>query len=101
MRRPRVLWAGIIGDTSALAALQTSVTAATETFGEPPEDRPFKAHLTLARVPHSERCDSLEKIIARPFSIPAAWNVAELIFMQSRLSPHGASYEAIASWRLG
>ena len=101
-RRPRVLWAGITGDTDALEALHASVTAATQSFGEPPEDRAFKAHLTLARIQQAERSaiDSLKKEITRDFAIESEWRVNELILMQSHLSPQGARYEAIASWPL-
>jgi 2'-5' RNA ligase len=101
-RRPRVFWAGIIGDTASLQKLHTSVTVATRTFGEPPEDRPFKAHLTLARIHQPERSalDELENAITGGFKIKSEWNVNELILMQSHLSPHGATYEPLASWPL-
>jgi 2'-5' RNA ligase len=101
-RRPRVFWTGITGDTAPLQELHAAVTAATRTFGEPPEDRQFKAHLTLARIQQPERSalDELEHAIARGFRIESEWNVKELILMQSHLSPHGATYEPIASWPL-
>ena len=100
--RPRVFWAGIIGDTASLQALHASVTEATRTFGEPPEDRPFKAHLTLARIQQPERSalDELEYAIALGFRIESEWNVNKLILMQSHLSPHGATHEPITSWPL-
>lgn len=102
LRRPRVFWAGITGDTASVQRLHASVTAATRTFGEPPEDRPFKAHLTLARIQQPERSalDELGNVIARGFGIETEWNVNELILMQSHLSPHGTRYEPIASWPL-
>jgi RNA 2',3'-cyclic 3'-phosphodiesterase len=101
-RRPRVLWVGIAGDTVALETLQASVTVATRNFGEPPEDRTFKAHLTLARIQQAERSaiEGLEKAIERGFAIEAEWRVKELILMQSHLSPQGARYERVASWPL-
>ena len=49
-RRPRVLWAGIQGEVAALAALQRDVAAALAPLGFPPEERPFSAHITLARA---------------------------------------------------
>ena len=83
--------------------LHKSVAAATRRFGEPPEDRAFKAHLTLARIQEAERSaiDSMEKLMARGFSITTEWNVNQLILMQSHLSPQGATYEAMARWPLG
>ena len=49
-RRPRVLWAGVSGDTDALQRLQESVEAQLEDVGFPRDKRPFSPHLTLGRV---------------------------------------------------
>lgn len=48
--QPRVLWAGLGGETEALAALQADVVAALRPLGFAPEERNFTAHLTLARA---------------------------------------------------
>jgi RNA 2',3'-cyclic 3'-phosphodiesterase len=51
IRRPRVLWAGIVGaDLPKLIALQADMADALRTAGQTLEDR-FHPHLTLARVP--------------------------------------------------
>jgi RNA 2',3'-cyclic 3'-phosphodiesterase len=49
--RARVLWCGLAGDLSALAALAASVADAATRAGAAPPDagRPFRPHLTLAR----------------------------------------------------
>lgn len=54
---PRVLWAGVGGDTRALGALQADVAAALKPLGFEPEHRAYTAHLTLARakVPRGDR----------------------------------------------
>jgi 2'-5' RNA ligase len=54
---PRVLWAGVGGDTRALGALQADVAAAVKPLGFEPEHREYTAHLTLARarVPRGDR----------------------------------------------
>lgn len=49
-RQPRVLWAGLAGETEALAALQADTVAALRPLGFRPEERNFIAHLTLARA---------------------------------------------------
>ena len=70
--------------------------AALEPWYEP-EERPFWPHVTLARVRKGER--------ARPLDLepPADEFVAsEVTLYRSRLSPKGASYEAlerVAVWR--
>jgi|SRR6218665_14870 len=48
--RPRVLWAGVGGNTAALGALQADVAAALKPLGFEPEHREYVAHLTLARA---------------------------------------------------
>lgn len=54
---PRVLWAGVGGDTKALGALQADVVEALRPLGFEPEHRDYTAHLTLARakVPRGDR----------------------------------------------
>jgi RNA 2',3'-cyclic 3'-phosphodiesterase len=54
---PRVLWAGVSGETKALGALQADVVEALRPLGFEPEHRDYAAHLTLARakLPRGER----------------------------------------------
>lgn len=49
-RGARVVWAGVSGDTRALADFRDRLCRALEPIGFPREKRPFSAHLTLARV---------------------------------------------------
>lgn len=48
--RPRALWLGVRGGVEALAGLASEVDRALVGAGWPPETRPFRAHLTLARA---------------------------------------------------
>lgn len=48
-RRPRTLWIGIDDGVAALAALAAQTESALVGVGWPPDDRPFRPHLTLAR----------------------------------------------------
>lgn len=51
LRRPRVIWTGIQGDTRSLLRLHQEVEALLkETIGFKPEARPYSPHLTLGRV---------------------------------------------------
>lgn len=54
---PRVLWAGVGGDTHALGALQADVAERLRPLGFEPEHREYVAHLTLARakLPRGDR----------------------------------------------
>lgn len=48
--RPRTLWLGIPAGATELAGLATRIGAELEPLGWPVDDRPFRAHLTLARA---------------------------------------------------
>ncbi len=47
--RPRALWIGVTTGADGLGDLARRVHAELEVAGWPPDDRPFRAHLTLAR----------------------------------------------------
>lgn len=81
-----------------LDALAAAVTAATKDCGEPPEDRPFTGHLTLARVRRGARVD------LRPLegpAISARWPVTSFELCRSELHPHGARYTVVEAFSLG
>jgi len=46
---PRVLWAGLGGETAQLMALARELEAVATDLGVAAEDRPFRAHVTLGR----------------------------------------------------
>lgn len=75
-----------------LEPLAEAVVAATAAFGEPPEDRPFHGHLTLARA--RDRVD-LRPLCGIPIS--AAWRVTSVSLVRSDLHPRGARYTDIAT----
>ncbi len=94
-QNPRVLWVDVRGDVDALKALQKRVDAGIAALGFPADERPFAAHLTLARVPQD-----LAKKVARPLAeaidavkvpdppIP----VREVVLMRSELRREGPVY---------
>jgi RNA 2',3'-cyclic 3'-phosphodiesterase len=47
--RPRTLWVGVVAGAPELDALAARVGERLVAAGWPPDDRPFRAHLTLAR----------------------------------------------------
>ncbi|MBN2160749.1 MAG: RNA 2',3'-cyclic phosphodiesterase [Spirochaetes bacterium] len=49
-RRARVIWCGLDMDTDGILRLQKIVEELCKNYGFKKEDRPFKPHLTLARV---------------------------------------------------
>lgn len=99
LRQPRVVWAGVAGDTAALVRLQAAVVAATEPLGFAPEARAFKAHLTLGRARKDARPDQLravgEAVAKAAPPAPLAWEAGHPTLYQSTLTPRGAIYTAL------
>lgn len=89
----RVLHVPVAGLDEVAAA----VIGATAAVGEPPEDRPFAGHLTLARVARGARVD-LRPLAGQP--IAGRWPVAEVCLVESHLSPRGARYEVVSRFPL-
>jgi 2'-5' RNA ligase len=70
----------------------STVIAATAHLGEPPDERPFSGHLTLARAAKHAKVD-LRPLTGLP--VQAAWEVDSVCLVESHLSPKGARYEVV------
>ncbi len=99
-RRPRVVWIGVDQEgASKLMRLQSTVEAALNPLGYPPEDRPFSPHITLGRVrreaaPH-EAARLGQAIAARPASQWGAERVEAVQLMKSDLRSSGPIYTSL------
>ena len=92
---PRVLWVDVAGDTGSLARLQTNVERELSPLGFPTEQRPFSAHLTLARVPPESAREvggALDEAITATTAPESIIAVDEVSLMKSDLQPGGAVY---------
>lgn len=76
-----------------LEPVAAAVVRATAAVGEPPEDRPFAGHLTLARARPGRGGADLRPLAGT--SISARWPVGEVTLVESRLSAAGARYEVL------
>ena len=97
-RAPRVLYVDIAGDVAALTTLQANLTEHLKAHGFPTEDRPYRAHITLARRRETARGGA-------PAGWPppvdrAAFAMDSLTLMSSRLSPRGPRYTPVFHARL-
>ena len=102
VRRPRVLWCGVTGDVERLSVLQKKIDNDLAAIGFPAEDRPFKAHLTLARIKDSRDMTGISEALKKHNEFTAGeFNCTELILFQSKLSPQGAIYTKLAEFALG
>ena len=91
---PRVLWLGISLPAPALA-LQAACERAAVATGFPPEERPFRAHLTLARFRERVLRPALPPVDLGPVPLRT------LALVRSELRPGGAVYTPIARFPLG
>ena len=98
-RSPRVLWAGVSGDTESLTALARRIDEACSTLGFSRERRPFSPHLTLARVRESasahERQHSATIIKDIGLAPTQPFSVQAFHLVRSTLTPSGPIYETV------
>jgi 2'-5' RNA ligase len=97
---PRVLWAGISAGVAELGGLEAEVSRRLMQCGIPREDRPYRPHVTLARVrePAGLRTPALfETLAQRRFGTT---RVEAITLFQSRTSPKGAIYTPLHRTRL-
>lgn len=98
---PRVLWAGIAAGREGLVAVEAEVSARLAACGVDREDRPYRPHVTLARVrePAGLRSAALFETLAdRRFGTS---RVEAVTLFQSRTSPKGAVYTPLHRTSLG
>ncbi len=100
-RAPRVVLAGVSGDTKQLFALAEQVETWLAAAGWPRERRGFRPHLTLAHLPQTMD-DEMRKTVAeltmsyRTAPVPD-WTVERVGLIRSHLGPGGARYETLFS----
>lgn len=95
-KSPRVFWAGVEAPPD-LARLAAQVESAMARLGFPPEDRPFKPHLTLARFKAPRPQRELERLVAvEDNPTLGSFEVSEFFLWESKLSPRGAEYLKVA-----
>jgi 2'-5' RNA ligase len=99
-RSPRVLWVGLEGEVARLLALQSALHAGLHAAGVVREEREFRPHITLAR--RRESAQPSTSPVWPPAQLPiSTFEADHLTLFQSRLSPHGATYVAMAHIPLG
>jgi 2'-5' RNA ligase len=77
-----------------LDAVAGAVAAATSTIGRPPERRPFRGHLTLART--RGRAPSGVLAALPRVELGASWPVEEVTVVASNLGGSGSRYEILS-----
>ena len=96
---PRVVWLGARGGLSQLSTLHDEVEGRLKESGFAVAARPFRPHVTIARVKYLGHTDAsqiravLETI---PLAVPR-WHVGRVVLYESRLSSCGSTYDILTS----
>ena len=95
-RRARVVWIGV-QPHPRLELLHHDVEQACASLGFEPEGRPFRPHLTIARVPDGTTEVTLRAVsrAARAVHMEAGMNVESVDLMASELAPGGPRYRLL------
>ena len=94
---PRVFWIGLSAGLDGLQALHDEFNRRLSPLGFAPEDRPFKAHLTLARIKDAPRdAARAARDILGSLDVPQARSrIDHATVFQSSLSPKGSTYRPL------
>lgn len=100
-QRPRILWVGLTGDTEALGELAQGLDSSLADLGFAPEDRPFKAHLTIGRFKKEGHPGDVAGALERHRDFAAGhFRVDGLHLFRSQLRPEGPVYTHLAEFSL-
>lgn len=94
-KSPRIVWCGIQGDTDVLSQLQAEVETVCADLGFPPENRPFRPHLTLGRIKGRKNLKPLTDSIAKGSDLECRFSVDCFNIYKSVLKPDGAVYTVL------
>lgn len=90
--KPQVLWAGISAGEGDLRRIEREVTARLATLGIPPEDRPYRPHLTLARIREAAGLRAATLFAGLEQASLGATRCEAITLYESRLSSEGPAY---------
>jgi RNA 2',3'-cyclic 3'-phosphodiesterase len=94
---PRVFWCGI--EAPGLAELASETDRACAALGIPAENRPFSAHLTLARIKERVELQPLREAVAALSSLDfGSFEASRFYLYQSVLRPTGSVYTKLAEF---
>lgn len=99
-RKPRVIWIGVDSGVKELTELAMRVDEATHSLGFEKDDRPFSAHLTIARVKDPRTVTDLAAEVQNTVFESEQIQAEEVIIMKSQLTPHGAIYTPLEKIKL-
>ncbi len=101
VKRPRVIWTGIVGQIEELVDFHNILDGKLQTIGFPKEKRPFKGHLTIARIKKKIDAKRLIDVMKEYSGFESKTFMAdEVVLFKSKLKPSGAVYSRLMSAEL-
>jgi len=105
LRRVQVVWVGLGGELAKLSQLHQRIESNLAPLGFAPESRPFKPHLTLARLREQASLDEQQSfgqlIASTKFEAVYGFSVNSINLMRSQLTRAGAIYSRLSLVGLG
>lgn len=98
LSRPRVLWVGVQGQTMELETMQGRLAQALSVVGYK-EDKPYKAHITLAREVEGKL--DVQRLQQAMGENGYSWDVESVYLFQSELRREGAVHTVLREFELG
>lgn len=102
--RPRIIWAGIAGDTEPLAELRKAIDHKMKKYKIKTESYGHTPHITLARRINKRVPEGADVFVPLLEELKAVelggWTAGNVILYQSQLQPTGAIYTPLATFPL-
>lgn len=98
IRKPRAMWLGIEQGAPELGAIADALDAPLDPLGWPPDDRPYRPHLTVARLDASSPAQGLaaaEALETAAIGWRAAFRASEVVLFRSHLGGGPPRYEPL------
>jgi 2'-5' RNA ligase len=97
--RPRALWLGLERGRDELQALVSALDAPLARLGWPPETRPYRPHMTVARTdapPRSAAIAAAAALVAAARDWRVAFRAERVVLYRSHLGSGGPRYESVS-----
>jgi RNA 2',3'-cyclic 3'-phosphodiesterase len=99
-QHPRIAAIGLKDISGNLQQLESDIRQASAQIGQPPENRPFRPHVTFGRIATpNPRISQILSVIDLP-KFPA-WPVNEIVLFKSELQKGGSVYTPLKRFPLG
>lgn len=101
VRRARVLWVGVEEPAEPLYGLAHALERELRRRGFLPDDKPFRSHITLARIKEPPPAQVIQRLIeSLPHEPLGEVQVSSFVLMKSLLHPNGSVYTPVEQFPL-